>query len=168
MIKSIQMNKDLLKKSNFHNDNIGLWQILIFYVPLLINSGMLTLSSNIMNYGVGTSLTPELALASFAAGHSIMLVVNSITLSIRHVYSTHLVDKKSFIIILKFYLCLAFIASTLYLFLGLTDFGIWIFVGLLKIPKDISNLAQTYFIYIFPLPFFKRFKNCSSIPINCL
>ena len=49
--------------------------IINFYIPLLLNSGILTLSAPFLNYGLSTAIKPEIALAAFSAGFSVGVCV---------------------------------------------------------------------------------------------
>jgi hypothetical protein len=134
------------------------WEVIVFYAPLLLTTGIMTLSAPFLNYGMGKSTDPELALAAFAAAFSVMIVVHSPIFTSISVFIAHLKDKNSLTTILKFFFFVSSASSATLFLIGYSKFGDFIFSSILQVRQDVASEAKQYILYISPIPLFTLFR----------
>lgn len=123
-----------------------------FYLPLVVNSGIIIISAPLFNYGITLGKEVIKSIAAFSAGFSIMLVINAFIFVGQKIGTALIKDKKSFIQCLKYLFTVAFVFSLIGMSIALTPLGTYIFSYVFNLPSEISNLAKEYMIIASLLP----------------
>ncbi len=127
-------------------------EIICFFLPLLLNQGVVTLTAPFLNFGVSRALSPKTALAAFGASFSITIVFNSIILVSLKLYNSLLKDRESFYRILKFFLGLAAATGLLFAVLALTSAGDWLFSTMFGLKGNGIAYTKTWMLWMVPAP----------------
>ena len=127
-------------------------EIIAFFLPLLLNQGVVALTAPFLNFGVSRALSPKTALAAFGASFSITIIFNSIILVSLKLYNSLLKDRESFFKILRFYLCIAAIAGLLFGTLALTGAGDWLFSTMFGLKGKAITYTKTWMLWMVPVP----------------
>ena len=155
--KFFSLTSDMKLKTT-HSIHKEYFEIIGFYFPLLLNMGALTLSTPFLNYGLGKAKDPIIALASFSASFSILLVLNSVIFSGRNLYNSLIKDKASFKKIFTFYLLISSIFSVLFLLIGGTFLGDIVFGNILQTTPGVTIHAKRFMLFSSPLPVLTAYK----------
>lgn len=127
-------------------------EILVFYLPLSLNVGVITLTMPFLNLGVSRAAEPEVALAAFGAGFSLTIMYNTFIYTSLKLYNAHLTDRESFWKILRVYLALAGAGSLLFAVVGLTAIGEHLFSSLFGIRPETAAHAKDWMLWCAPVP----------------
>ena len=130
--------------------NITYKEIFRFYMPLVLNSQMMTLSVPFINLGLSRTPNPELAIAAFSVGFSFMVVLNSPSITARNVSTALISDRASFLFIRKIFVTLGLLISLSAILIALTPLHQFLFIKIFSIPSHIAHEVRRVLLIIFP------------------
>jgi len=132
---------------------LTLREVLRFYLPLVATSQMMTLSTPVINLGLGRAADPAHALASYAVGFTLSVFLNSPALVSAQVSAT-LVREKSvgLRVLLLTFLAVGLAVGAVELVLGLTPAGDVVLQDIMGIPTEVAASAKRVLVVMSPIP----------------
>ena len=86
------------------NNDLTYKEIFRFYLPLVLNAQMMFLSAPVINFGLSRTLDPEVAIAAYSVGFSVMVFLNSPSIASRNISTALINNRTSFVYIRKIFL----------------------------------------------------------------
>lgn len=127
-------------------------EIIGFFLPLLLNQGVVTLTAPFLNFGVSRALNPGTALAAFGASFSMTIIFNSVVMTSLKLYNSLLKDRESFCTILRFNLWLAAAAGGIFAALAATRAGDLVFSSLFNLSPEAVAYSKDWMVWMIPVP----------------
>ena len=127
-------------------------EILRFYLPLVLTSQMMTLSVPLINLGLGRAGNATVALAAYAVGHSVAIVLNAVVLSARHTTAGLVTGPRSYRSVARFTRSVAVLATGVEIILGTTPVGTLVLEGLVGAPPEVAAQARLVLVLQAPIP----------------
>lgn len=127
--------------------------VLRFYLPLVLTSQMMTLSTPVINLGLGRAHDPAHALASYAVGFTLAVFMNSPALVSNQAASALLRDEAASVrTLLGTFLAVGLLVSAADLLLALTPLGDLVLQSVMGVPHDIAESAKRVLLVMSPIP----------------
>ena len=136
--------------------------ILRFYIPLVLNSQMMTLSGPIINVAVGRAADPKLEFAAYWIGFTTLLFIESPCLIIQQVTASLLRGYHTLRRILLGALVVSALASVTVLIVALTPVGDVVFDELVRTTPRTAELARKVLALFAPLPIFVSLRGVGN------
>lgn len=131
---------------------VSIRDILRFYIPLVLNSQMMTLSGPIINVAVGRAGDPKLEFAAYWIGFTILLFIESPCLIIQQVSASLLRGYHSVRRVFAGAMIVAVLASVTVLVVALTPVGDVVFDTFVKTTPRTEALARRVLVLFAGLP----------------
>jgi hypothetical protein len=132
--------------------NVSLSAILRFYLPLVLNSQLMTLSGPVINLAVGRAADPKLELAGYWIGFTILLFLESACFPIQSSTAALARGYQSLRRLLVVALTVSISASIMVLLVAKTPVGDPIFDHVIRTTPRVEALARTVLGFLAPVP----------------
>lgn len=132
---------------------VSVRDILRFYIPLVLNSQMMTLSGPIINVAIGRSPDEKVEFAAYWIGFTILLFLESPVLVVQQMTASLVRETGSLRRLFVTALSFAALASASALTIALTPLGDLVFDHLVKTTPRTAELARQVLAWFAPLPF---------------
>jgi progressive ankylosis protein len=134
------------------SQQLRLRQILDFYLPLVLTSQMMTLSTPLINLRLSRAADSQLEFAGFSVCFGLLVLFNAPMLVSRDVGAGLAESRPRFHRLLRHTLYLGLTISALDLFVALSPWGTWIFTEWLQSTPRVAARAQEVALGLAPLP----------------
>ncbi len=134
------------------SQQLRLRQILEFYLPLVLTSQMMTLSTPLINLRLSRTGDPQLEFAAFSVCFGLLVLFNAPMLVSRDVGAGLAESRPRFRRLMRHSLGIGLAISALDLFLGLSPWGATIFTEVLHSTPRVAARAQEVALGLSPLP----------------
>jgi hypothetical protein len=141
---------------------VSVRDILRFYLPLVLNSQMMTLSGPIINMAVGRAGDEKVQFAAFWIGFTILLFLESPCLVVQQMTAALVREPGSLRRLLATALAFAGLATASSLIIALTPLGDLVFDHLVKTTPRTAELARQVLAWLSPLPFFVALRGVGN------
>lgn len=131
---------------------VSLGAILRFYLPLVLNSQMMTLSGPVINVAVGRAQDPKPELAGYWIGFTVLLFIESACLSTQSATAALARGYHSVRRIFITALAVSLTACVLVLLVAKTPLGDPLFDHVIRTTPRVESLARTILAFLTPVP----------------
>ena len=133
------------------NNDLTYKEIFRFYLPLVLNAQMMFLSAPVINFGLSRTLDPEVAIAAYSVGFSVMVFLNSPSIASRNISTALINNRTSFLCIRKIFLLCGCLITLSAASIAVTPLHSVVFLDMLGVPADIAHEARRVLLIISPI-----------------